>query len=102
MFTNIKMFTYIRPVRYNVQIINVSSAPTKGFGLVIIKIPKKNIIIPLWPPYYMSQNPQNTISETALKYYNQFRSVTNEALIWVQITTDTGMKLKAQTTGTER
>ena len=45
----------------------------------------------------MLQNPQNTISKTALKYYNQFRSVINEALIWLQITTDTGKELKVET-----
>ena len=45
----------------------------------------------------MPQNPQNTISQTALKNYNQFRSVRTEALRWVQITTDTGIKLKVET-----
>ena len=55
--TNIKLFNYIRPVQCNVQILNVKKAPTKGFGLLIIKIPKTNIIIPLWSLYYMPQNP---------------------------------------------
>ena len=50
----------------------------------------------------MPQNPQNMISQTSLKHYNQFRSVGTKSLRWIQITTDTGMKLKAQTTGTER
>ena len=45
----------------------------------------------------MPQNPQNTISKTALKYYNQFRSVINEALIWLQIATNTGKNLEVQT-----
>ena len=62
--------------------------------LEVIKIPKTNIIIPLWPSYYISQNPQNTISQTALKYYNEFRNVRTEALRWVQMTTDTGIKFK--------
>ena len=44
----------------------------------------------------MPQNPQNTISQTALKHYNQFRIVRTEALIWLQIATDTGMKLKVE------
>ena len=50
----------------------------------------------------MLQNPQNTISKTALKYYNQFISVINEALIWLQIATDTGKKLKVETAVNER
>ena len=50
----------------------------------------------------MPQKPQNTISQTALKYYNQFRSVRTEALRWVNITTYTGIKLKVETTENER
>ena len=46
----------------------------------------------------MLQNPQNKISKTALKYYNQFRSVINEATRWLQISTDTEKKLKVETT----
>ena len=69
-FTNITMFTYIIPVKCNVQIINGRRSPAKGSGLVIVKIPKTNIIIPLWPSYYMPQNPQNEMNQTALKHYN--------------------------------
>ena len=76
----------------------MASNPCKRFGLVIIKIPKTNIIIPLCPSYSMSKIPQNTMSQTALKHYNQFRSVKTEALVWVQITTNTGNKLKIETT----
>ena len=46
----------------------------------------------------MPQNPQNTMSQTALKSYNQFISASNEALRWLKITTDTKMKLKVETT----
>ena len=93
-FTNIKMFAYIRPLQCNLKILNGSKSPEKCFGLVIIKIPKKNIIIPLWPSYYMPQNPQIAISQTALKRYSGFRNVRTESLIWVQINTDTGIKFK--------
>ena len=57
-FTNTTMIAYIRPVQCNVQILNDSKAPAKGFGLVIIKTPKTNISIPVWPSYYMPQNPK--------------------------------------------
>ena len=50
----------------------------------------------------MPQNPQNKISQTALKHYNQFISVRTEALRWVQINTYTGMKLKVETKENER
>ena len=61
------MFTYIIPVK--------CKPPEKFSGLFIVKIPKTNIIIPLWPSCYMPQNPQNAISQTDFKYYNQFRRV---------------------------
>ena len=94
------MLDYIRHVKCNVHIINDRKPSKTGFGLIIIKIPNTNIIIPLWPSYYMPQTPQNTISQTTLKNYNQFRSVRTEDLIWLKITTDTGMKLKVETTVT--
>ena len=50
----------------------------------------------------MTQNPQNKISQTTLKHYNQFRSVRTEALICFQITTYIGNKLKVETTVKER
>ena len=77
---------------------SMAEKPQQFFGLVIIKIPKTNIMIPLWTSYYMPQNLQNTISRTALKHYNEFRSIITEALRWVQMTKDTGMKLKVDTT----
>ena len=97
-FTNITVFAYIRPVKCNVQILNDRKSPIQVFGLVIIKIPKKTIIMPLWTSYYMPQNPQNTMSQTELKHYNDFRSVRIEALRCVRMTTDTGMKIKVNTT----
>ena len=45
-FNKIKLFAYIRPIQCNIQIINGRKAPAKGFGLFIMKYPKK-IIIPL-------------------------------------------------------
>ena len=44
----------------------------------------------------MPQNPQNKISQTSIKHYNQFRSVINEALVWLKITTDTVNKIKVE------
>ena len=101
MFTNIKLFSYIRPVKCNVQILNGSKYTSKSFGLVIIKKPKTNIIIQLWPPYYITQNPQNIISQNALKNYNKLRKVGTEDLRWVQMTTYIGVKLKVDTLAKE-
>ena len=46
----------------------------------------------------MPQKPQNKIIQTELKYYNKFRSLINEALRWLQITTYTGKKLNVEKT----
>ena len=50
----------------------------------------------------MPQNPQNTISQTALKHYNEFINVRTEAFRWVQMTTDTCIKFKVETSTKER
>ena len=44
----------------------------------------------------MPQNSQHTISQTAIKHYNQLRSVRTEALIWLQFTTALGNNLKIE------
>ena len=96
------MFSYIRPIKFNVKILNGSKALAKCFGLVIIKTPKTNIIIPFWPSYYIPQNPQNTISQTEIRHYKKIRSVRNEYIRLVQTATDKGIKLKFETTVKER
>ena len=50
----------------------------------------------------MPQNPQNTISQTALRHYNELRSVRTGDLIWVNMNTDIGIKLKVVTTVKDR
>ena len=101
LFTNITMFTYIKPVKFNVKRFNIKKSPAKGFGFVTVKIPKTNIIFLLWPSYYIPQNLQNTIIQNSLIGYNRFISFTTESLIWLQITTDTGNKLNVGTTAKE-
>lgn len=55
------------------------------------------MIIPLWPAYYMPTNPQNTLSQTALKFYNGFRSIHTEALDWIRFTDTTGKSTRLHT-----
>ena len=50
----------------------------------------------------MPQNAQNKISQTTLKRHNQFRSVKNDILRLLKITTDTGNKIKVETESKER
>ena len=50
----------------------------------------------------MTQNPQNTISQPTLKHYNELRNVITEAIRWVHITADKGVKFKVKTSAKER
>ena len=52
---------------FKAKIIIGRKPPAKVFGLVTVKVTKTNIILPLWPLYYMPQNPQNTLIQTVLK-----------------------------------
>ena len=45
----------------------------------------------------MSQNVHHKTSQTALKYYNQFRTIRTEAIRWSQLTTDKRKKLEVET-----
>ena len=42
----------------------------------------------------MVDNPQNTISTTAIKQYNEYRSVRTEALEWVKFTSAEGQSTR--------
>ena len=68
MLTDITVFTYIRPIKFNAQIINGRKDPAKGFVLVIIKIPQKNIVISLWSSYHGSMEIMKDTTESFTKW----------------------------------
>ena len=74
------MFTYIPLEKCNVKILNGGKASAKYIELLIMKKSETNIIVPLWPTYYVPKNPQHTISKTAIKHYNQFITVRKKSL----------------------
>ena len=80
-----------------IQQVSGTTSPAQGFGTVVISIPNSDFYILLWPTYYMPNNPQNTLSTTALKYYNHFRSVRMESLDWIKITSKEGKTIKVNT-----
>ena len=49
-----------------------------------------------------SIKPTKKISQTEIKDYNQFRNIRTQALIWLQINTDAGNKIKVETEAKER
>ena len=83
----------------NKFIINGRKSPANVLGLVITKIPPKipttAIIIHIKPPL-------KKISKTSLNHYNQSISFTTEAMIYLQITTYTGIKTKSENESKER
>ena len=83
---------YTRPVKCNVQIINIRKAPATFFGLAIVKFQKKTSL------YHSAHNKIFHTTYCFLKHNNKLRRVTNEALRWLRIITDTGKILKVETT----
>ena len=80
LFTKKEYFYVMQPITSQVTQVSGEKAVCEGIGIVIIHIPKTDIIIPLYPAYYAPEFPQNTVSPTAIKHYNKYRSVRSEAL----------------------
>ena len=72
---DIRYFIQYRPAATHIQQISGDSTSSLGYGIVIIRLPNDPMLMTLWKVYYMPVNPQNTISGTALKKYNSYRSV---------------------------
>ena len=85
-FDKYEYFFTFTPCKGNIQQVTGDCGQYQGVGIVLCRI-GQDIIIPLYPCYLMPQNPQNTISSTAIKKYNEYRSVRQEALEWFKITT---------------
>ena len=51
----------------------------------------------MYPSYLMKDNPQNTISTTTVKKYNDYRSVRVEAFEWFKITNSEGQSTRIST-----
>ena len=74
-FTKKEYFFVLQPIQSQVTQVSGATAVCEGIGIVIIKIPKTDITLPLYPSYYAPKFPQNTISLNAIKHYNKYRSV---------------------------
>ena len=73
--TDKENFVQYKEISVNIQQISGSTAIAVGYRLAIIKIPKTELIIPLWPVYYMPHNHQSTFSQNAIKSYKKIRCV---------------------------
>ena len=88
--TDIENFLQYKEGPIKIQQLSGTTSSARGYGIEVIRIPKTDMIIPLWPVYHMPENPQNTLSQNALKDYNKFRSVRTEALQWIKFTNHLG------------
>ena len=70
---------------------------TEGKGLVIIKLPDSDIILPLFPAYYCPTAPNNIIGLPAVKQYTKFRSVRLESLSWIRFVDKDGRTARYDT-----
>ena len=95
-FTNKDYFFILQPASGVITQVSGSSAAVEGLGIVFIRVPKSDIILPLYPCYYAPSFPQHTISPPAIKHYNHYRSVRTEALSWVRLVSESGQKLFLQ------
>ena len=83
----------MQPIKTQVTQVSGQTAICEGIGIVIIKIPKTDVILPLYPAYFAPEFPQNTISPNAIKHYNKYRSVWSEALEWIRMVSHVGQKI---------
>ena len=95
-FDKSKYFYTFTPYKGNIQQVTGDCGQYEGVGIVLCRI-GQDIIVPLYPSYLMPKNPQNTISPTAIKKYNEYRSVRQEALEWFKITNSEGRSVRVPT-----
>ena len=79
-FTDKRNFHLLTPTKGKIIQVTGTSGDYEGVGIVICQIGDYPITISLYLSYLMRDKPQYTIFTTAIKKYNDFRSVRVEAL----------------------
>ena len=79
------MFSFTYSYKGNIIQVTGTSGDYEGVWIIICQIGDDPVTIPLYSSYLMRDNPQNTISTTAIKKYNDFHSVRVEALEWSKV-----------------
>ena len=89
-------FHAFTPTKGKITQVTWDTGEYEGVGIVLCQIGEE-MIIPLYPAYLMRDNPQNKISSTAIKKYNDFCSVQIEALEWFKVTNLEGKSVRVST-----
>ena len=74
------------------QEVSSNHLQSQGVGIVIIQLPDSTKTIPLYPVHYIPNNPQNTLSPSAIKYYNKYKYVEINILKSITFITNQGTK----------
>lgn len=88
--TDKSLFYQLKSTTSGMQQVSGTQVSTKGIGVVIIKFPIHNYILPLYPVYYIPTNPQNTLSPSAIKLYNEYSNINVSTLTSITFTTHKG------------
>ena len=96
-FTEIHDFTQFRLTANNIKKFQGQKCLAEGKGLVIIKLPDSDMIIPLLPSYYYPTAPNNIIGLSPIKEWTKFRSVRLEALDWIRFVDRNGKTVRLPT-----
>ena len=74
-----------------------SGSYAKYQGICIQLVRRGELIMPLYLIYFMTQNPYNKLSTTALKKCNEFRNVRIEALEYLKLIDNRGKPTEIHT-----
>ena len=96
-FNNIKYFIQYKQIEHKIYAFEGSKCKAEGLGVVIIRIPDSNMIIPCWSAYYCPQAPHNIIGLSAIKSHLRFRSVRQEVLSWLRFVDHNGHSVRVDT-----
>ena len=68
-FNNKSYFIQFHQTKQTLQAFQGVKCLTEGIGLVIIRIPNTDMVIPIFPSYYCSTAPHNIIGLSAIKHH---------------------------------
>ncbi len=80
-------FIWFKPSIQTITQLDGTKTTALGYGLKLIQCPNTKQILPLWPTYFIPDNTSCTFSPTALKYYNNYPTVTTHHLDKLEIIT---------------
>ena len=91
-FTDRRHFRKYVEIKATLTQVTGNTAPAIGMGIVLIKMQDSPNTLILYPYCHMLNKPQNTLEQSAIKYYREMRSVRIEILSWIRTVDKHGVK----------